>query len=107
MIESPRYVLRHTPSTDIATLDWTFIHEGDDFAGIRCPLCAWRPSDTSSWSCVWTPGSPEPRFPACGANWNTFATRGRCPDCNHQWRWTSCLRCGQWSPHDDWYEDGD
>ena len=42
---------------------------------------------------------------ACGTAWNTFATRGRCPGCAHQWRWTSCLRCDQWSPHGDWYEE--
>ena len=35
--------------------------------------------------------------------WNTFETRGKCPDCAHQWRWTSCLRCEGWSRHEDWY----
>jgi DNA-directed RNA polymerase subunit RPC12/RpoP len=73
------------------------------FSGIRCPRCGWRPSDESRWACDW-PGTPEPRFHSCGTVWNTFSTRGRCPECGHQWQWTSCLRCGQWSLHEDWYE---
>jgi DNA-directed RNA polymerase subunit RPC12/RpoP len=105
MVEPSWQLLRRTSDTNLTTLDLTFTDEGEDFTRIRCPLCAWRPSDSNAWSCIWTPGTPEPRFPGCGATWNTFATRGRCPDCGHQWRWTSCLRCGQWSPHDDWYEE--
>ena len=35
--------------------------------------------------------------------WNTFATRGLCPGCQHQWRYTSCLECAAWSLHEDWY----
>ena len=46
--------------------------------------------------------TPEPFFEGCGTTWNTFSTRGRCPGCAHQWRWTSCLRCEGWSLHDDW-----
>jgi hypothetical protein len=78
--------------------------DDDELSGIRCPLCAWRPSASSRWSCEWIEG-PEPRFAGCGTVWNTFATGGRCPGCGHQWQWTSCLRCAQWSPHDDWYEE--
>ncbi|HKB09562.1 MAG TPA: hypothetical protein VKD69_02870 [Vicinamibacterales bacterium] len=90
---------RHT-TVDIADLD-----ADEGLHGIRCPLCRWRPSAASRWSCDWTEiDSPEPFFNACGTEWNTFATRGRCPGCGHQWRWTSCLRCGQWSPHEEWYE---
>jgi hypothetical protein len=77
--------------------------EEESFSGIRCPQCHWRPSASSRWCCECA-GTPEPRFDACGAEWNTFSTRGRCPGCAHQWRWTSCLRCGQWSLHDEWYE---
>jgi hypothetical protein len=51
--------------------------------------------------------SPEPPFKGCGTVWNTFLTKGRCPGCSHQWRWTSCLQCQQWSLHDDWYEKPD
>jgi hypothetical protein len=78
----------------------------ESFNGIRCPLCSWEPSTAHRWSCYWK-GTPEPFFSACGTVWNTFATKGRCPGCNHQWRWTSCLRCGQWSLHDDWYHEAD
>jgi hypothetical protein len=40
----------------------------------------------------------------CGECWNTFNTRGRCPGCGHQWRWTACLNCSGWSLHEHWYE---
>jgi len=72
---------------------------------IRCPLCDWTPGAGSRWSC-YAEGTPEPPFPACGATWNTFETRGRCPGCSHQWKWTSCLQCGGFSLHEDWYECG-
>ena len=78
--------------------------EGEVLNGIRCPLCNWRPSRSSLWSCAWVEG-PELCFDGCGMVWNTFLTRGRCPGCEHQWRFTSCLQCDQWSLHDDWYEE--
>jgi len=74
----------------------------EPFEGIRCPRCRWQPSASSRWTCYSGDG-PEPPFAACGTTWNTFTTRGRCPGCAHQWRWTSCLRCHEWSPHEDWY----
>jgi hypothetical protein len=77
----------------------------DGFERIRCPLCAWRPAPGSTWCCV-AQGTPEPPFEWCGTSWNTFTTRGRCPGCAHQWQWTSCLRCGGFSLHEDWYECG-
>lgn len=77
--------------------------EEEGLHGIRCPLCAWRPTAHDLWCCV-SMDTPEPPFPACGTEWNTFSTRGKCPGCSHQWKWTSCLRCGQWSLHEDWYE---
>jgi len=80
--------------------------EQEPLTGIRCPLCAWRPLASSRWSCD-PIRSPEPFFNGCGTMWNTFLTRGCCPGCSHQWRWTSCLRCHQWSRHDDWYEESD
>ena len=75
------------------------------FERIRCPLCTWRPTKSSEWTC-YAVGTPEPPFDWCGTHWNTFSTRGRCPGCAHQWRWTSCLRCHGWSLHEDWYESG-
>jgi hypothetical protein len=75
--------------------------EGSD--RIRCPLCEWEPPASSRWCCHGA-GTPEAPFHGCDAIWNTFDTRGRCPGCAHQWRWTSCLRCDRWSLHEDWYE---
>lgn len=73
-----------------------------DFSRIRCPLCKWQPNSSCRWycgDCVY----PE-NFPiGCGTSWNTFETHGLCPGCLHQWRWTSCLSCGEWSLHEDWY----
>ena len=60
---------------------------------IRCPRCAWQPSRNDRWMCI------------CLHVWNTFDTRGLCPGCGRQWTETQCLRCAQWSPHDEWYED--
>jgi len=77
----------------------------DSFMGIRCPLCRWRPALSSRWCCDHR-GTPEPAFAACGMIWNTFATRGRCPGCSHQWLWTTCLRCQRASKHQAWYEGG-
>jgi hypothetical protein len=80
--------------------------DGDEgFERIRCPLCNWRPTPSSRWSCR-VEGTPEPPFDWCGTVFNTFLTRGRCPGCQHQWQWTSCLRCQGASPHEDWYECG-
>jgi hypothetical protein len=76
--------------------------EKKEFKPIRCPLCQWQPSVSSEWACAdcW---DPEYFLGGCGMAWNTFATRGLCPGCGHQWRWTACLRCYEWSLHEDWY----
>ncbi len=63
---------------------------------IRCPRCRWEPGKKDRWSCL------------CGHIWNTFDTGGVCPSCGHAWPDTQCLRCIEWSRHDDWYVgDGD
>lgn len=72
------------------------------FQKIRCPHCRWQPDASSRWFCS-DCDAPEFFYNSCGAMWNTFETRGKCPGCNHQWRWTSCLRCGGWARHEDWY----
>ena len=87
----------------IKTIDLPREDERDLFERIRCPLCEWHPSPTSKWSC-YGDHTPEPPFAWCGTEWTTFSTGGRCPGCQHQWRWTSCLSCAGWSLHDDWYE---
>ncbi len=80
--------------------------EGPDFKRIRCPLCRWHPNASSRWVCSYCP-DPENFHGGCHAVWNTFETRGLCPGCGHQWRWTACLSCHRWSPHEDWYVDDD
>lgn len=60
---------------------------------IRCPRCGWTPRAEDRWMCL------------CGCVWNTFDTRGRCPECRRRWRETQCLACGAWSRHDDWYAE--
>jgi hypothetical protein len=81
-------------------------NEKNDFQKIRCPLCRWQPDSSSRWFCA-DADAPEFFYGGCGAMWNTFETRGKCPGCDHRWRWTSCLRCGGWARHEDWYEKSD
>jgi len=64
---------------------------GPELPGIRCPKCQWKPRVKVLWSCE------------CGHRWNTFDTRGLCPECEHQWELTGCLQCGAMSPHLEWY----
>ncbi len=61
-----------------AELDQIF---GSVLPGIRCPLCKWSPRTNNLWSCK------------CGHHWNTFHTRGLCPECSYQWEVTGCLQC--------------
>ena len=85
------------------TTDWAKRAEFDSHNRIRCPKCEWVPESSSRWTC-WSGDGPEPPFTSCGTSWNTFTTRGKCPGCAHQWKWTSCLQCHGWSLHEDWYE---
>ncbi|HXV83773.1 MAG TPA: hypothetical protein VEG60_28280 [Candidatus Binatia bacterium] len=78
--------------------------EANEFSRIRCPLCKWRPNRSSRWFCG-DCDYPEYFAEGCGTAWNTFTTRGRCPGCGHQWRWTICLTCHRWSQHEEWYQD--
>ena len=75
---------------------------------VRCPSCGWQPGPASQWGCV-TTEAPEHFSPGCGTSWNTFQTRGRCPGCSHQWKYTACLNCHAWAKHEEWYsfEDDD
>jgi hypothetical protein len=60
---------------------------------IECPKCEWLPDGKAHWRC------------SCGHVWNTFDTKGKCPNCNKQWETTYCPGCGHTSPHKDWYID--
>jgi hypothetical protein len=91
---------RPRPGVDI--VEEPRLDDRDAWARIRCPQCEWQPRRSSRWSCSECP-DPEGFWGGCHTSWNTFETRGRCPGCQHQWRWTSCLSCAGWSLHDDWY----
>lgn len=58
---------------------------------IACPKCNWQPSGGEEWQC------------SCGHTWDTFATAGKCPTCQHQWSDTQCLGCFCTSRHAAWY----
>jgi hypothetical protein len=96
-------LLREHTGADLVTWGTTDREKDEGFTNIRCPLCGWQPSASSRWCCDPT-DAPEPVFEGCHTVWNTFLTQGRCPGCSHQWQWTICFRCEQWSLHEDWYE---
>jgi hypothetical protein len=96
---------RKTPESEKFLLEEKQKEKGEtEFVRVRCPVCKWRPDRYSFWICAdWA--YPEYFFNGCGMPWNTFETRGLCPGCNYQWKYTSCLECGEWSRHEDWYEE--
>jgi hypothetical protein len=100
----PWGLLKETPALGVDTDTTVERDEDEAHARIRCPLCEWTPHESSRWCCVRI-DVPEGFQGGCGTIWNTFNTRGRCPGCQHQWRWTSCLQCHRWSLHEDWYEE--
>ena len=57
----------------------------------RCPRCQWTPMPSDIWACT------------CGHHWNTFKTKGRCPDCDKLWDTTWCQQGKKSSPHAEWY----
>ena len=101
-----RLLTRGAPPRDTVAPDQRLDEAPTDFDRIRCPLCLWQPRPADRWSCV-ACEHPEYFPDGCGTVWNTFTTRGRCPGCDHQWRWTSCLACHGWSPHEAWYTGTD
>jgi hypothetical protein len=105
-VEAPLGMLKRDARGPEQVVDDVTLHDDEEFSGIRCPLCRWQPTASSTWCCERT-ASPEPFFIGCGTVWNTFTTQGVCPGCRHRWLWTSCLRCGGWSLHEDWYERPD
>lgn len=92
------------PPEENLDLDTEMEEETSEFGGIRCPLCQWQPTASSRWYCA-SNSYPENFSGGCGTAWNTFTTRGLCPGCGHQWRWTVCPRCQRWSRHEAWYGD--
>jgi hypothetical protein len=107
MIESMYHALhRGKPDADVITHKRFDAEVDDEGSRIRCPVCEWKPARSSKWYCGACP-DPEGFLAGCGTSWNTFDTHGLCPGCRHQWRWTSCLACGAWSLHLDWYAGDD
>jgi hypothetical protein len=94
------------PGAQIITRERFDVDTDENGGRIRCPICEWTPAKASKWYCSACP-EPEGFLGGCGMMWNTFDTRGLCPGCRHQWRWTSCLACGGWSLHEDWYASDD
>jgi hypothetical protein len=94
------YLFRKSPGFDDYSETEKLKDTPTTFSRIRCPLCAWQPRASSRWYCADTISHD-----GCWTAWNTFDTRGRCPGCDYQWKWTDCLRCGASSPHEAWYED--
>ena len=71
-------------------------------AKIYCPKCEWTPG------CPEWPGVPVQDWrwrcaPGCGSGWNTFQSKGVCPNCGKLWTDTQCPECHAWSQHDLWY----
>lgn len=63
---------------------------------IACPRCDWRPDISDVWDC-----------PNCRGIWNVFTTHAVCPRCGTVSQTTHCLKCDQWSDHQDWYHFDD
>jgi hypothetical protein len=97
------FLFRKSPDFDKRPETAKLKERTTDFSRIRCPICGWQPRASSRWCCN-DAGYPHFFYHGCGAVWNTFETRGRCPGCGHQWLWTDCLRCWRSSPHEEWYE---
>lgn len=60
-------------------------------ASVSCPQCSYQPAEDDTWLCD------------CGHEWNTFATRGRCPACGKTHQATGCPACDSASDHSAWY----
>jgi hypothetical protein len=102
----PRFELKRAATPSGAADALTRIKEALAEPGrIQCPRCGWHPGPISRWLCA-DQDHPEYFYDGCGYSWNTFDTFGECPGCAHQWAWTVCLACGEWSRHEEWYPEG-
>jgi Zn-dependent protease len=62
--------------------------------GFACPSCRTAPPVGPFWKCG-----------ACGQSFDTFETRGVCPNCAHAYPVTMCLDCGEQRPMTEWAAD--
>jgi hypothetical protein len=60
-------------------------------AGFACPSCGTAPPVGAFWKCN-----------HCGQTFDTFQTRGVCPNCKAQFAVTKCLDCGVAKPMSEW-----
>ena len=66
----------------------------DERPSVRCPACHVSPLVGQMWVC-----GPD----GCGAFFDTFETRARCPECGAVFSWTDCPSCGRRTAHAAWY----
>ena len=59
--------------------------------GFACPSCHTAPVKGEIWKCS-----------QCGQAFDTFQSRGVCPNCRKQFEVTKCLDCGVSSPMSEW-----
>ena len=59
--------------------------------GFACPSCETAPPAGAYWKCS-----------HCGQAFDTFQTRGVCPNCKAQFAVTKCLDCGVAKPMSEW-----
>ncbi len=101
------YLLQKDPSSTVKPTPATKLEDApSDFSRIRCPQCKWQPKAHHLWQC--TPcATPEYFQGGCGTLWHTFDTKGKCPGCKYQWKYTKCMFCSRWSLHQEWYVKSD
>jgi len=59
--------------------------------GLRCPSCDTHPPIGAWWRCE-----------RCGAGFDTFESRGVCPNCGTEYTVARCLDCGEFHSIDEW-----
>jgi len=62
--------------------------------GFACPSCRTAPPVGDYWQCG-----------HCGQSFDTFQSRGVCPNCAAQFATTACLDCGERNPMNEWIVD--
>ena len=58
----------------------------------RCPGCGWIPDGSPFWECG-----------KCSEEYDTFASRGKCPKCSKEATLTQCVGCGKRDRHESFW----